>query len=113
VAGNGNSASLERIMKNRLLLTSTLFVLVHIPAQAQVTLDVAEITCEQIVGEKLPWPSKYIGLWLNGYYNGKRNNTIIEPESLQKDSETVEFYCLKHPETTIMDAIKNVLGFDK
>jgi hypothetical protein len=31
-------------MKDRLLLTSTLFVLVQIPAQAQVSLDVAKIT---------------------------------------------------------------------
>ena len=34
-------------MKGRLLLTSALFMFVQIPAQAQVTLDISKITCEE------------------------------------------------------------------
>jgi len=102
---------MEGIMKARLLLTSTLFVLMQFPAQAQVSVDIVKITCEQVMGEKLPWPSSDFVLWLNGYYNGKRNNTIIELESNKKNEEKVRSYCYKHPETTIMDAIKN--SFDK
>jgi len=52
-------------------------------------------------------------LWLSGYYNGKRNNTIIEPETMDKNEEKVDFYCNLHRETTVMDAVKNVLGLDK
>jgi len=66
-------------VKVRLLLTSALFVFVRITApQAQVTVDVAKITCEQLFMEKVA-PSKYVVLWVSGYYNGKRNNTVIEP----------------------------------
>ena len=48
-----------------------------------------------------------------GYYNGKRNNTIIEPQTIIKEEERVNSYCYKHGDTTVMDAVKNVLGFDK
>ena len=47
------------------------------------------------------------------YYNGKRNNTIIEPQTIKKEEEKVNPYCYQHRETTVMDAVKNVLGFDK
>lgn len=104
---------MEEILKARLLLTSALFALVQIPAlRAQVTVDVSKITCDQLLMEK-PVPAKYVVLWLSGYYNGKRNNTIIEPEAMDKNEEKVDFYCNLHRETTVMDAVKDVLGLDK
>ena len=40
-------------MKTRLLLTSALFVFVHMTTpQAQVTVDASKITCEQLIMEK-------------------------------------------------------------
>ena len=101
-------------MKLRLFLTSALFLLAQIPTmQAQETLDIAKITCEQFLMETLASPSHDIALWLSGYYNGKRNNTIVEPLATQKNKEKVNQYCYQHRETTVMDAVKNVLGFDK
>jgi len=103
---------MEVIVKARLLLISALLVFALIPAQAQVTVDVSKITCEQLLTEK-PVPAKYVVLWLSGYYNGKRNNTIIEPEAMDKNEQKVDFYCNYHREMTVMDAVKNVLGLDK
>ena len=105
---------MEVTVKLRLLLTSALFLFAQIPTmQAQETLDIAKITCEQVLMEKLAAPSRDIVLWLTGYYAGKRNNTIIEPQTIKKDEEKVNSYCYQHREATVMDAIKNVLGFDK
>jgi hypothetical protein len=100
-------------MKGRLLLTSALFVFVHIPAQAQVTVDVAKITCQQILKEELASPTHDIVLWLSGYYSGKRNNMTINLQTINNDEQKVRLYCYKNPDTTVLDAIKNVLGFDK
>ena len=101
-------------MKARLLLTSALFVFAQMPTmQAQETLDLAKITCEQFAMEKLASPSRDIVLLLTGYYNGKRNNTIIEPQTIRKEEAKVNQYCYQHREATLMDAVKNVLGFDK
>jgi len=105
---------MEATVKLRLLLTSTLFLFVQIPTmQAQETLDLAKITCQQFMGEQLATPSRDIVLLLAGYYNGKRNNTIIEPQRVKKEDEEVQSYCYQHRETTVMDAVKTVLGFDK
>jgi acid stress chaperone HdeB len=106
---------MEGTVKGRLLLTSALFLFAQIPTmQAQVTVDVAKITCEQFLDEKLPGATtRDVLLWLRGYYNGKRNNTIIEPLTFQKDEEKLNSYCYQHSETTVMDAIKNVPDFGK
>ena len=101
-------------MQLRLLLTSALFLFAQIPTtQAQETVDLAKITCEQFMMEKLAWTSRDVVLLLTGYYNGTRNNTIIEPQKVKKEEEQVNSYCYKHGDTTLMDAVKNVLGFDK
>jgi hypothetical protein len=76
---------MEGTVKPRLLLTSALFLFVQMPTmQAQETLDLAKVTCEQLQGEKLAYISRDIMLVLVGYYNGKRNNTIIEPQTVKK-----------------------------
>ena len=100
-------------MKARLLLTSALFLFAQIPApQAQETVDVAKITCEQVILEQLAPPTHDVVMWLNGYYSGKRNNMIINFETIKNDEQKVRLYCYQNPETTVLDAIKNVLGLD-
>jgi hypothetical protein len=59
---------------------------VKIPApQAQVTLDVVKITCEQLSTAALPLTSRDVVLWLSGYYHGNHDNTIIEPGAIERD----------------------------
>ena len=57
--------------------------------------------------------SQNVVMWLSGYYNGKRSNTIIEPDAIKKGEEKVNRYCHGHSDTTVMDAVKIVLRFDK
>jgi acid stress chaperone HdeB len=88
---------MEGTVKLRLLVTSALFLFVQIPTtQAQVTVDVSKITCEQLVMEQLQWTEREVVFWLSGYYNGKRNNTIIEPVAVKKNEEKVNHYCYDH-----------------
>jgi acid stress chaperone HdeB len=107
------SLQVEGYMKVRLLLSIALFIFAPGTPQAQVTVDVSKLTCEQLLMEKLAWPSKFAVLWLHGYYNGKRSNTIIEPAVMEQDEQKVSSYCYKHREMTVMDAVKNALGLDK
>src|SRR5215469_1497178 len=104
----------EVTVKSRLLFTSALFLFVQIATmQAQEAVDVAKITCQQILKEDLASPTHDIVLWLSGYYNGKRNSTIINLRTINNDEEKVRLYCYKNLDTTVLDAIKNVLGLDK
>jgi hypothetical protein len=104
---------LEETMKLRLLLTSTLFAFVQAPiTQAQETVDVAKITCEQLLMQRLPAPSHEVVVWISGYYNGKRNNMILELQTIKDDEAKLNTYCFEHRETPVVDAAKDV-GLDK
>ena len=97
-------------MKVRLLLTSALFLFVQmIPTtQAQVTVDVSKITCEQLSKEQLPFNSRDVIMWLSGYYHREHNNTVIEPGAVKRDYNNLDQYCYQHGEMTVMDAVKNM-----
>jgi acid stress chaperone HdeB len=100
---------MELIVKARLLLSSILLMFVQIPApRAQVTVDVVKITCEQLLMAALPFTSRDVVLWISGYYHGKHDNTIIEPDAIKRDADKLNNYCFQHGETTVMDALKNM-----
>lgn len=82
-----------------------------IPAQAQVSVDVAKITCRQLLFDKIISPNeKSLALWLSGYYSAKRNNTVLDIGALAKNTDKVEDYCRMNEDVTVMDAVKNSLG---
>ena len=55
------------------------------PAQAQTTIDISKITCEQWLAFKVADPD-HIALWLSG---GRRDNTVVEIQSFKKNIESV------------------------
>ena len=79
------------------------------PVRAQVTLDVAKITCDQYILYKITNP-KNIAMWLSGYYNGKRDNTVLDTGALEKDADKLRDYCLTNPNTTVMQAAAAALN---
>jgi len=76
-------------------------------AQAQTTIDLAKITCEQFVLMRVASPD-YIAVWLSGYYNGKRDNTTIDVQKLKDNAQKVKSYCL-YNKGTLMEAVEKVL----
>jgi HdeA/HdeB family len=80
-------------------------------AQAQVSVDVAKITCRQLFFDKMISPNeKSLALWLSGYYNAKRNNTVLDLGALAKNVDKVEDYCRMNEDATVMDAVTKALG---
>jgi len=61
-------------------------------AQAQVTVDVTKVNCDQFVHHKISEP-RLIAAWLSGYYNAKRNNRVIDLQSLEENMSKVTNYC--------------------
>ena len=98
-------------MKNIVGLGSALiFALGAIPATpAQVMLDVSKITCDQFAGYKITTPQN-IAIWLDGYYNGKRSNTVIDMQKLTENTKTLERYCIQNPQILVMKAVETVFG---
>jgi acid stress chaperone HdeB len=79
--------------------------------QGQVIVDVSKITCDQYVHSKITTPN-LIAAWLSGYYNAKRNNKVIDLETLEDNVSKVKNYCYdeKNFKVPIMKAVETVLG---
>jgi hypothetical protein len=45
---------------------------------------------------------------VSGYYNAKRNNTIIDPQALEQNTVKVSRYCSMNPEMPVMQAVEAV-----
>ena len=78
-------------------------------AHAQTTIDVSKISCDQLATAKVASPD-YIAIWLSGFYNGKRNNTVIDVQQLQDNAQKVRSYCLYNGKGTVMEAVEKVLS---
>jgi hypothetical protein len=100
-------------MKSACILLAMFSVLGISTAQAQVTVDVAKITCRQFLLGHVGGSTRSVANWLSGYYNGKRGNTVIEAGSMQKNVRDLERHCRKNHEMPVMDAAKNALGTEK
>jgi acid stress chaperone HdeB len=94
----------------RLLLTTAALVLASWPgAQAQVTLDVSKITCDQFTLYKITDPQN-IAIWLSGYYHGQRNTTTVDTQQLAGNLQKIKDYCNLHTPETVMKAVESVFG---
>ena len=78
---------------------------------AQTTVDVAKITCEQLVLLQVADPD-HLAIWLSGYYNGKRNTTTVEIEQVKETARKVRSYCL-YNKGTVMEAVEHVMASSK
>jgi acid stress chaperone HdeB len=94
----------------QLTLAATMLALFSWPsAQAQVTLDVAKITCDQFTLYKITDPQN-IAIWLSGYYAGRRNTTTIDTQQLAANLRKIKDYCNLKPDETVMHAVESVFG---
>ena len=111
-----------------LVLSSIVFTTVS--AQAQVSITLSKITCDQYVHDKIPTPdfasfsavgslqaramlSRWlIAAWLSGYSHAKRENLIIDLESFEENVNKLNNYCYdeKNFKVPIMEAVERVLG---
>jgi hypothetical protein len=73
-------------------------------AVAQSRADMSKITCAELSEGKVGELALVIS-WMSGYYNAKRNNTIIDAKQLTANTDKVMGYCKTKPKMTVMKAI--------
>ena len=96
---------------NRLRLTTITMLLALASwsdAGAQVTIDVAKITCDQFTLYKVTDPQN-IAIWLSGYYHGQRNDMTVDTQELAAYLQKVTDYCNLNPQVTVMQAVEPML----
>jgi acid stress chaperone HdeB len=95
------------------VLSLILFVpLAASPVFAQVTIDMAKVTCQQYLLDQIA-ESRLISAWLSGYYNAKRNTTIVDPQSLASNADKVADFCRANKTMPLMKAVETTLGLGK
>ena len=83
------------------------------PATAQMTVDVAKITCRQYLFDRTFSPrAPMIANWLSGYFNGQKNNTVVDLGVMAKNKDKVEDYCRMNQDVTLIEAAKTALGLE-
>lgn len=89
----------------RLRSAAVLIALAMQPAQAQVTIDVAKVTCEQFL---LSRDTYSFGFWLNGYYHGQRNDPTVEAERFKANGKKLRSACSvpKNAKVPVMQVIE-------
>src|SRR5438045_8940856 len=80
-------------------------------AQAQLTIDVTKVNCDQFVHHKISEP-RLIAAWLSGYYNAKRNNRVIDLQTFEAHMSKVTNFCSdeKNFKVPVMKAVEQVWG---
>jgi acid stress chaperone HdeB len=82
------------------------------PVQAQVTIDVAKISCEQFILFKVTDPQK-IAIWLSGYYHGKRETTVVDTQTFAEFSDKTKDYCRANLNVPVMQAVDTLIAGKK
>ena len=78
-------------------------------ARAQVTVDISKITCEQFILHKITDPDRIV-FWLSGYFNGKRNHTLLDTQLLEANAKKLTEYCIMHPQVPVMQAVETLFN---
>jgi hypothetical protein len=96
------------------ILAALLVLLPASQARAQMTVDVAKITCRQYLFDRNVSPrAPMVANWLSGYFNGQKNNTVVDLGAMAKNKDKVEDYCRLNQDVTLMEAAKTALGLPK
>ena len=61
-------------------------------AQAQVTVDISKITCEQF---NVLAKANSVALWLGGYYHGQKRDPVIEVNTFEENVSKLRAACMR------------------
>ena len=98
----------------RLLVPLSIAFLAAPSVRAQVTVDVAKITCDQYLTFSVTDP-KNIAIWLSGYYHGRKGSTLVAPEEFKENVEKLKTACFDKANAglPVMQVIEKHLGYGK
>jgi hypothetical protein len=96
------------MMKHRMI--GLLFAASLIPsvAHAQLTIDMARITCEQYLA-MTPARSNDFSAWMSGWFSFKNDRPFVDLVVHQKNIASVKEWCKFHPRESVMTGLKNAI----
>jgi len=77
--------------------------------RAQVTVDVAKITCRQYLIGKVATP-RSVANWLSGYFHGERGDTTLDYGALGTDMGKLDAFCRKNHDMPLLEAARKLFA---
>jgi hypothetical protein len=90
--------------RNLGFMLTLLILFTPVSVSAQMTIDVAKISCSQFLKYKITQPDN-IAIWLSGYFHGKANSTLLEREDFKENITKLKTACLL-PENSESPAVQ-------
>jgi len=80
-----------------------------IAANAQLTVRMADIRCEQYLAMS-PSQSRNFSSWMSGWYSAKIGKTTVDLVAHEKNIANVKAWCKYHPRETVMSGLDRATG---
>ncbi len=106
---NGRTTVRKCIMIFKLIVSAGVLLSSALSGQAQTTIDASKITCSQFVHHAVGNP-RVLGAWLSGFYNGKRDNSVVSVQDFQESLSKLQQFCSdeKNFKVPVMQAIEKL-----
>ena len=91
-------------MKLRLIGAAFAISLLPVTASAQVSINMAEVTCGQYLA-MAPSTSRDFSAWMSGWFSYQTRRTFVDVLAHQKNMDLVKAWCATRPDTSVMSAL--------
>jgi hypothetical protein len=102
-------ASRTTSMRCRLIGLTFAISIVPVVANAQLTIDMGKITCDQYLAMP-PAQSDNFSAWMSGWFSYQNRRTFVDILLHQKNIAIVKDWCKYHPTESVMSGLQKSLG---
>jgi hypothetical protein len=95
-------------MKSGLNCLAVAISMMPVVANAQLTIDMGRITCEQYLAMP-PSRSNDFSAWMSGWFSFKNDRPFVDLVAHQKNIASVKEWCKFHPRESVMTGLKNAI----
>ena len=95
-------------MRSGLMRLTFAFSIIPVVANAQLTIDMARITCDQYLA-MTPARSNDFSAWMSGWFSFKNDRPFVDLVVHQKNIASVKEWCKFHPRESVMTGLKNAI----
>jgi len=96
-------------MKPRLISAAFAISLLPMAANAQLTIDMNSIKCDQYLAMS-PSMSRDFSAWMSGWFSYQTRRTFVDVALHQKNIANLKAWCQYHPQESVMDGLQRGIG---
>ena len=96
-------------MRLRLICTAFTISLLPVAANAQITIDMGAIRCDQYLAMS-PAQSRDFSAWMSGWFSYQTRREFVDIELHQKNIANLKAWCQYHPQEGVMAGLQRGIG---